>query len=113
MEAAIRTRRLSKNYRQHAALRQLDLEVPRVIVFSSLGPPPGKTTTIRILAGLIGPTSGTAEVLGYDVVDQCEEVQRRIGYLPGEFVAPDLTCAQYLRYLSALRCGVGLDQTTR
>jgi ABC-2 type transport system ATP-binding protein len=52
MEAAIRTRRLSKNYQQHAALWQLDLEVPRGIVFGYLGPNGAcKTTTIRNLAG--------------------------------------------------------------
>ncbi|HEU4947191.1 MAG TPA: ABC transporter ATP-binding protein [Kribbella sp.] len=108
MDAAIRTRGLSKSYGHRPALRDLDLEVPRGVVFGYLGPNgAGKTTTIRLLAGLIGPTSGSAQVLGFEVVDNCEEVQRRIGYLPGDFVAyPNLTVTQYLRYLSGLRGGV-------
>ena len=78
MDAAISTRDLSKRFRSHPALRGLNLEVPRGVVFGYLGPNgAGKTTTIRILAGLIGPTSGTATVLGNDVVERCEEVQRR------------------------------------
>lgn len=115
MDTAISTRKLSKKFRSNVALRGLDLEVPRGVVFGYLGPNgAGKTTTIRILAGLIAPTTGTAEVLGYNVVDRCEEVQRRIGYLPGEFVAySDLTGAQYLRYLAQLRGGVDWSEVER
>lgn len=115
MDTAISTRKLSKKFRSTVALRGLDLEVPQGVVFGYLGPNgAGKTTTIRILAGLIAPTTGTAEVLGYNVVDRCEEVQRRIGYLPGEFVAyPDLTGAQYLRYLAQLRGGVDWSEVER
>jgi ABC-2 type transport system ATP-binding protein len=115
MDAAISTRDLSKRFRSHAALRGLNLEVPRGVVFGYLGPNgAGKTTTIRILAGLIGPTSGTATVLGNDMVERCEEVQRRIGYLPGEFVGyPDLTGSQYLRYLAHLRGGVDWSEVER
>ncbi|WP_112237250.1 ABC transporter ATP-binding protein [Kribbella monticola] len=115
MDTAIRTRELSKQFRSHAALRRLNLEVPRGSVFGYLGPNgAGKTTTIRILAGLISPTTGGAEVLGFDVVDRCEEVQRRIGYLPGEFAAyPDLSGAQYLRYMAYLRGGVDWSEVER
>ncbi|TCN28319.1 ABC-2 type transport system ATP-binding protein [Kribbella orskensis] len=115
MDAAIRTEGLSKNYRSHRALRELNLEVPRGVVFGYLGPNgAGKTTTIRILAGLISPTTGSATVLGNDVVDRCEDVQRHLGYLPGEFVGyPDLTGAQYLRYLANLRGGVDWSEVDR
>lgn len=115
MDTAIRTRELSKQFRSHAALRRLNLEVPRGSVFGYLGPNgAGKTTTIRILAGLIGPTTGAAEVLGYDVVDRCEDVQRRIGYLPGDFAAyPELTGAQYLRYMAYLRGDVDWAEVER
>ena len=108
-DIAIRTWQLTKSYRRHPALRGLDLEVPAGGVFGYLGPNgAGKTTTIRLLAGLIRPTAGRAEVFGFDTVADRERVQRRIGYLPGDFVAyPDLTGAQYLRYLSSLRGGVG------
>lgn len=108
MGLAMKTRQLSKSYRGRPALRQLDLDVPVQSVFGYLGPNgAGKTTTIRLLAGLIRPSAGRAEVLGLDAVADREKVQRRIGYLPGDFVAyPDLTAGQYLRYLANLRGGV-------
>ena len=108
MEAAVRTSGLRKAFRGTVALHGLDLVVPTGSVFGYLGPNgAGKTTTIRLLTGLLRPTSGTAEVLGLDVAHHPDEVQRRVGYLPGRFVAyPDLTGAEYLRYLAALRGGV-------
>jgi ABC-2 type transport system ATP-binding protein len=106
--SVIHTRGLSKRYRGKPALTGLDLDVPAGTLFGYLGPNgAGKTTTIRLLAGLIRPTSGSATVLGADVVRDREAVQRRIGYLPGDFVAyPDLTAGEYLRYLGNLRGGV-------
>ena len=82
--------------------------MPVQSVFGYLGPNgAGKTTTIRLLAGLIRPSAGRAEVLGLDAVADRKKVQRRIGYLPGDFVAyPDLSAEQYLRYLADLRGGV-------
>ncbi len=108
MGAAIRTWELVKSYHRRPALRGIDLEVPNNVVFGYLGPNgAGKTTTIRLLAGLLRPTSGRAELLGMDIVRDRDQMQRRIGYLPGEFVAyPDLTGEQYLRYLANLRGGV-------
>jgi ABC-2 type transport system ATP-binding protein len=108
VDVAIRTWDLSKRYGRKDALRGIDLEVPRNVVFGYLGPNgSGKTTTIRVLAGLLRPTGGRAEVLGRDVVREREEVQRLIGYLPGDFVAyPELTSEQFLRYLASLRGGV-------
>ena len=106
--SAIRSWNLGKRYGSTQALQGVDLDIAQQTVFGYLGPNgSGKTTTIRMLAGLMRPTSGRAEVLGHDVVRERETVQRSIGYLPGEFVAyPDLTGAQFLRYLSALRGGV-------
>jgi ABC-2 type transport system ATP-binding protein len=108
MEAVIRTFALAKAYGGRRALRGIDLEVPRGVIFGYLGPNgAGKTTTIRLLAGLLRPTAGRAEVLGHDVVTDREGAQRHIGYLPGEFVGyHDLTVAQYLRYLGNLRGGI-------
>ncbi len=108
MEAAVRTSGLRKEFHGAVAVRDLDLVVPTGSVFGYLGPNgAGKTTTIRLLAGLLRPTRGRAEVLGMDVARHRDEVQRRIGYLPGRFVAyPDLTGAEYLQFLGSLRGGV-------
>jgi beta-exotoxin I transport system ATP-binding protein len=113
MNVVIRTGGLVKSYHGRPALRGIDLEVPRGIVFGYLGPNgAGKTTTIRLLTGLMRPTAGRAEVFGYDTVADRERVQGRLGYLPGEFVAyPDLTGEQYLRYLGNLRGGVDWSVT--
>jgi beta-exotoxin I transport system ATP-binding protein len=115
MSPIIHTEGLTKRYRGTPALLDLDLDVPAGALFGYLGPNgAGKTTTIRLLAGLIRPTTGSATVLGADVVQDRETVQRRIGYLPGDFVAyPDLTAADYLRYLGNLRGGVETSATTR
>jgi ABC-2 type transport system ATP-binding protein len=115
MNSVIHTEELTKRYSRKLALTGLDLDVPAGVVFGYLGPNgAGKTTTIRIFAGLLRPTSGRATLLGADVVRDRERVQSRIGYLPGDFVAyPDLTAAEYLRYMGNLRGGVDQDSTTR
>ncbi len=105
---AIRTEALTKRFGRSRALDGVDLVVPRHVVFGYLGPNgSGKTTTIRILAGLMRPTSGRAEVLGHDVGRDRETAQACIGYLPGNFVGyPDLTGREFLTYLANLRGGV-------
>ncbi|NYD43676.1 ABC transporter ATP-binding protein [Nocardioides panaciterrulae] len=115
MDAAIRTRGLRKEFRGTVALHGLDLVVPRGSVFGYLGPNgAGKTTTIRLLTGLLRPTAGRAEVLGLDVTRAPDAAQRRIGYLPGRFVAyADLSSADYLRFLAALRGGVAWREVER
>jgi ABC-2 type transport system ATP-binding protein len=114
MAPAIRTYGLSKRFGGRPALVDLDLEVPEGVVFGYLGPNgAGKTTTIRLLAGLLRPSGGHAEVLGSDVVHRRQAAQRRIGYLPGEFVAyPDLTAGQYLRFFAHLHGGADLSRVT-
>ena len=67
--AVVRTRALRKAYGELVAVAGLDLEIARGEVFGLLGPNgSGKTTTIRMLCGLVVPTSGTAEVAGLDPV---------------------------------------------
>ncbi|MYA19224.1 MAG: ABC transporter ATP-binding protein [Chloroflexi bacterium] len=83
--AAIRFEGLVKAYGDVRALDGIDLTVPRGEVFGFLGPNgAGKTTAIRILMDLIRPTSGRAEVLGFDAQRDSIEVRRRCGYLPGD-----------------------------
>lgn len=82
--AAISTRALTKHYGSVDALTELSLEVRQGEIFGFLGPNgAGKSTTIRTLLGFLRPTSGSATVLGMDVVADSVEIRRRTGYLPG------------------------------
>lgn len=82
-EAAIETQGLTKVFNGTAAVDHIELSVPKGSVFGFLGPNgAGKTTTQRMLVGLAKPTSGTARILGLDVVTDIREVRKRIGFLP-------------------------------
>jgi ABC-2 type transport system ATP-binding protein len=79
---AIRTHDLGKRFGGVRALDHLTLEVPRGIIFGFLGPNgSGKTTTIRLLLGLLEPTAGTAQVLGHDTRTDADAIRRRSGVL--------------------------------
>ncbi|WP_369047044.1 ABC transporter ATP-binding protein [Sinomonas sp. P10A9] len=80
--AAIRTHGLTKRFGAHAAVDDLSLTVPRGSVFGFLGPNgSGKTTTIRMLLGLVSPTAGQAEVLGLPMPRAARGVLPRVGAL--------------------------------
>lgn len=91
---------LTKQFGEVIALNRLDLAVPRHSIFGFLGPNgSGKTTAMRILLGLVGPTDGRATVLGYDVVRDSVEIRRRVGYLPQKPAFYDeLNARETLRY---------------
>ena len=81
-EIAIRTENLSRSFGGVRAVDNLSLEIPRGIVFGFLGSNgSGKTTTIRLLLGLLEPTSGRAQVLGFDTRKQASEIRQRTGAL--------------------------------
>jgi ABC-2 type transport system ATP-binding protein len=103
-EVAIRTAKLRKTFGRLVAVEALDLEVRRGEVFGLLGPNgSGKTTTIRMLCGLMEPTSGTATVVGYDVARQTESVKRAIGYMSQKFgLYDDLTVYENLRFYASI-----------
>lgn len=82
MVPAVRTLDLSRQFGAVRALDQLTLEVPRGSIFGFLGPNgSGKTTTIRLLLGLLQPTSGHAEVLGYNTRTNAAAIRHRCGAL--------------------------------
>ena len=83
MTAAIEIERLTKRYGEFAALHELTLEINNGEIFGFLGHNgAGKTTTINILTTLLSPSSGSAKVCGYDVVDQSMMARSHIGYVP-------------------------------
>jgi sodium transport system ATP-binding protein len=86
------------------AVKDVSFTCPPGQVFGLLGRNgAGKTTTLRMLATILSPTSGTATVGGYDIVEKPAEVRRRIGYLSGDTKLYDrLTGRELLRYFGAL-----------
>lgn len=79
---AIKTRNIGRQFGTVTALNNVSFEVPRGIVFGFLGPNgSGKTTTIRVLLGLLKPDQGSAQVLGYDAQSEGNQVRQRCGAL--------------------------------
>ena len=104
MDDAVRAEGIVKLYGDGRALDGMDLVVKRGQVVGLLGPNgAGKTTMVRILSTLLKPTAGTAQVAGYDVVKQPDEVRRAIG-LTGQYAAVDeyLTGRENLRMFGDL-----------
>lgn len=88
-DIAIRVEGLKKNFGELQALKGIDFEVPARTIFGLLGPNgAGKTTAVRILATILRPDGGRAEVMGFDVVEQSDDVRYRIG-LAGQSAAVD------------------------
>ncbi len=104
-QAVIATQALTKHYGSVHALVDLTLDVRAGEIFGFLGPNgAGKSTMIRTLLGFLHPTSGSASVLGLDVVADSVEIRRRTGYLPGGIALYDsLSGADALEYLAALQ----------
>jgi len=102
MEFAIEAQDLAKNFGNIKALVGLSFKVKRGEIYGLIGPNgAGKTTTLRILATLIGPTSGSAKVLGLDVVKSASEVRKLISYLPEEAGAyRNLSGREYLEFMA-------------
>lgn len=83
--AAIQVTNLSKAYGSIEAVKNLSLTVQHGEIFGLLGPNgAGKSTTLRILITVLSPTTGTATILGHDVVKEADTVRRLIGYVPQE-----------------------------
>ena len=104
IEYAVQARKLRKVFGHLVAVEGLDLDIPRGQILGLLGANgSGKTTTIRMLCGLLDPTSGDATVVGFDVRKDAEKIRRRIGYMSQKFgLYDDLTALENLRFYSAL-----------
>jgi len=101
---AVELRELSKHFGAFKAVDRVSLTVEEGEIFGFLGANgAGKSTTIRMLCGLLRPTSGSARVMGIDVAMEPEEVKRRIGYMSQRFsLYEDLTVAQNLRFFGGV-----------
>jgi len=111
-DSAIKTVDLTRNFGDLVAVDQLSLEVPRQSIFGFLGPNgSGKSTAIRMLCGLLKPTSGTATVLDVDVLRNAELIKRKIGYMTQKFsLYSDLTVRENLNFLAQI---YGLPRSVR
>jgi ABC-2 type transport system ATP-binding protein len=100
---AVQTSGLTRTYGTLTALDSLDLTVMRGDLFGFIGSNgAGKTTTLRILATFLMPSSGTARVLGHDVVREANAVRHVIGYMPDFFgVYKDMEVTEYLDFFGA------------
>jgi ABC-2 type transport system ATP-binding protein len=101
----IRVSNLTKRYGARVAVDDVSFEVGRGEVVGFLGPnSAGKTTTLRILAGVLGPTSGSVTVAGHDLVHASLEARRHIGYMPEAVpLYPEMRVVEYLRFRAELK----------
>jgi ABC-2 type transport system ATP-binding protein len=101
---AIKVTGLTKTFGTFTAVDGIDFQVPRGQIFGFLGPNgSGKTTTIRMLTGTLRPQSGTAQVLGTDVVRHPDRVKRRIGYMSQKFsLFEDMTVDENLKFYAGV-----------
>ena len=96
--------RLVKKFGDLTAVNDISLTIPRGEFFAMLGPnAAGKTTTLKMLAGLMKPTSGCARVCGFDMQTQPLEARRRIAYVPDfPFLYDKLTAWEFFRFTGQL-----------
>ena len=102
---AIRARGVTKQFGKLIAVNHVDRSVPKANVYGFLGPNgSGKTTTIRMLCGLMTPTEGEIEVLGLKLPKEAEALRRRIGYMTQKFsLFDDLSVRENLEFLAAVQ----------
>jgi drug efflux transport system ATP-binding protein len=103
-QAAVETRELTRRFGALTAVDRLNLRIAQGEVFGLLGPNgSGKTTTIRMLCGLLDPSAGTATVAGIDVTVAPEQIKLRIGYMSQKFgLYEDLTVAENLDFYGGI-----------
>jgi ABC-2 type transport system ATP-binding protein len=103
-DIAVRATRLTRKFGDFTAVDAVSFEVRAGEIVGFLGPNgSGKTTTIRMLLGLLTPTSGEGTVLGYDVRTQVDQIRPRIGYMSQKFALYDeLTVAENIHFYAGI-----------
>jgi ABC-2 type transport system ATP-binding protein len=101
-EIAIDARGLTKSFNGHVVVRNLSMQVKRGTIFGFLGPNgSGKTTTIRMLCGLLTPDSGSGTCLGYDIRTESLKIKTSVGYMTQRFsLYEDLSVRENLEFVA-------------
>ena len=101
-EIAIDVEGLTKSFGERTVVKDLTLKVPKGEIYGFLGPNgSGKTTTIRMLCGLLTPDSGRGSCLGYDIRTQADEIKRNVGYMTQRFsLYADLSIRENLEFVA-------------
>lgn len=104
IETVIDVKGLTKIYGDKTVVDDFDLKVPRGAVYGFLGPNgSGKTTTIRMVCGLLTPNAGSGTCLGFDVIGQSDEIKKRVGYMTQKFsLWEDLTIRENLEFVARM-----------
>src|SRR5881409_2869841 len=103
-DIAIEVEGLSKSFDGREVVHDLSMQVKRGSIYGLLGPNgSGKTTTIRILCGLLTPDSGEGTCLGYDILKDAEKIKRQVGYMTQRFsLYQDLSVRENLEFVARL-----------
>jgi ABC-2 type transport system ATP-binding protein len=103
-EVAVQVKNLSKSFAGRKVVRDLTLQVKRGTIYGFLGPNgSGKTTTLRMLCGLLTPDAGHGTCLGFDICRQMHEIKRRVGYMTQRFsLYHDLSVRENLEFVGRM-----------
>lgn len=103
-DLAIKTENLTKQFGKLLVVNNVNLNVPKGHIYGFLGPNgSGKSTMIRMLCGVLEPTSGKGTVLGYDIKRESENIKQRIGYMSQKFsLYEELTVKENLDFYSGI-----------
>ncbi|WP_332648945.1 ABC transporter ATP-binding protein [Lysinibacillus sp. 54212] len=109
---AIEINQLTKKFGDFTSIQDIHLQIEHGEIFGFLGPNgAGKSTTIRHLMGFIRPTEGTCSMNGLDCLKDAAEIQKKIGYLPGEIAFFDkMTGTQFIQFIGKMK---GLQDFSR
>lgn len=101
---AIETVGMTRRFGDFVAVDKLDLRIPHKTIYGFLGPNGcGKSTSMRLITGLLTPSAGSVRVLGMNIPEQAELLRRRLGYMTQKFsLYDDLTVQENLRFMAQI-----------